>query len=102
MNWKGNKINIAIQVLPESEGKLKYEFIDKAIEVIASTGLRYVVCPFETVVECKYDDLAGLLETIHNACYNAGATKMLTNLKIQVHFKNDVTIEEKMEKYSKC
>lgn len=28
MNWKANKINVAIQVLPEADGKLKYELVD--------------------------------------------------------------------------
>lgn len=34
MNWKKNTINAAIQVLPEADGKLKYDLVDKAIEAI--------------------------------------------------------------------
>jgi uncharacterized protein YqgV (UPF0045/DUF77 family) len=99
-NWKSNKINVAIQVLPEAEGKLKYSLVDKAIEAIRETGLRYQVCPFETVVECTFEQLPDLIGKIHEACKNAGTEKMLTNLKIQVDFENEVTIEDKMEKYS--
>ena len=98
--WKSNNINVAIQVLPEAEGQIKYELVDKAIQAIADTGYRYQVCPFETVVECRFEQLPQLLETVHLACRNAGTEKMLTNLKIQVNFENDVTIEDKMEKYS--
>ncbi|MEN8116043.1 MAG: thiamine-binding protein [Bacteroidota bacterium] len=98
-NWTKNKINVAIQVLPEADGKVKYTLVDEAIKVIQQSGFRYKVCPFETVVECSYDDLAGLLERIHIACERAGTKKMLTNLKIQVNFSEDVTIEDKMEKY---
>ncbi|MDD4108077.1 MAG: thiamine-binding protein [Prolixibacteraceae bacterium] len=98
-NWKSFKINVAIQVLPEAENKLKYSLVDAAIEAIKQTGLRYVVCPFETVVECSFDELPGLLDQIHEACLDAKAEQMLTNLKIQVNFKGDVTIEDKMEKY---
>ncbi len=29
MNWKKNKINVAIQVLPEADGKIKYGLVDK-------------------------------------------------------------------------
>ncbi len=100
MNWMTNKINVAIQVLPEAEGKLKYALVDSAIEAIKETGLKHQVCPFETVVECCYSELPFLLEKVHEACKNAGTEKMLTNLKIQVNFENDVTIEDKMEKYS--
>lgn len=100
MSWTTRKINVAIQVLPEAEGKLKYSLVDEAIEAIRKSGFRYRVCPFETVVECTYNDLPGLLNDIHTACENAGTEKMLTNLKIQVNFNDDVTIEDKMEKYS--
>jgi uncharacterized protein YqgV (UPF0045/DUF77 family) len=99
MGWKKKTINVAIQVLPEADGKIKYSLVDEAIEAIRKTGLKHRVCPFETVVECAYDELPNLLETIHVACQKAGTQKMLTNLKIQVDFKNGVTIEDKMEKY---
>ncbi len=100
MTWKKNKINIAIQVLPEAEGTYKYELVDKAISVIADSGFRYKVCPFETVVECSFDDIPGLIEKIHEVCKNSGTERMLTNIKIQVDFEKNVTIEDKMEKYS--
>jgi len=99
VDWKNKKINVAIQVLPESDGKLKYELVDKAIEAIAETGFKYQVCPFETVVECSYNELAGVIEKVHEACHSAGAERMLTNLKIQVDFHKNVTIGDKMEKY---
>ncbi len=98
-NWTTNKINVAIQVLPEADGKVKYELVDKAIEAIKQTGFKHEVCPFETVVECSYNELPVLLEKVHEACRNAGTGKMLTNLKIQVDFENEVTIEDKIGKY---
>ncbi|WP_347838176.1 thiamine-binding protein [uncultured Draconibacterium sp.] len=100
MNWRTNKINMAIQVLPEAEGKDKYALVDKAIEAIEKSGFRYKVCPFETVVECSYNEFPALMESIHQACAKAGAQKMLSNIKLQVNFETDVTIEDKMEKYS--
>ncbi len=100
MSWKTNKINVAIQVLPEADGKVKYELVDKAIETIQKSGYRYQVCPFETVVECAFNELPALLESIHAACDDAGTQRMITNMKLQVNFENDVAIEDKMEKYS--
>jgi uncharacterized protein YqgV (UPF0045/DUF77 family) len=99
MNWKKNKINVAIQVLPEAEGLLKYSLVDAAIEAIQKSGFHYQVCPFETVVECTFSELPGLLEQIHEACKNAGTERMISNLKIQVDFGKEVTIDDKMEKY---
>lgn len=99
MDWKKKMINVAIQVLPEAKSQLKYELVDKAIEAIKETGYNYKVCPFETVVECTFEELAGLLEKVHESCNSAGAEHMLTNLKIQVDFYKSVTIDDKMEKY---
>jgi len=100
MSFKKNKINVAIQVLPEAEGKIKYELVDKAIEAIQKMRHKYQVCPFETVVECRFDELSALIENIHEACKLAGTEKMLMNLKIQSNFNHNVTIEDKMEKYT--
>lgn len=99
-SWKNKKINVAVQVLPEADGKVKYALVDEAIGAIARTGFKYQVCPFETVVECTFDELPQLLEMIHEACRDAGTERMLTNLKIQVDFSGGVTIEDKMHKYS--
>ncbi|KJF42725.1 MULTISPECIES: thiamine-binding protein [Draconibacterium] len=100
MSWKTNKINVAIQVLPEADGKIKYELVDKAIETIQKSGYRYQVCPFETVVECGFHEFPDLLERIHEACGEAGTQRMITNMKLQVNFEKNVAIEDKMEKYS--
>ena len=100
MDWKKNKINAAIQVLPEAEGKVKYSLVDEAILAIQNSGLKYQVCPFETVVECSYNELFLLLEKVHESCRNAGTERIITNLKIQIDFENNVTIEDKMGKYS--
>lgn len=99
MEWKKNKINVAVQVLPQAESKISYGLVDKAIEAIRETGFTYEVCPFETVVECTYEDLPVLLDKIHDATHTGGATQMITNLKIQVSFENNVTIDDKMQKY---
>lgn len=99
MNWKQNKINVAIQVLPEADGKIKYSLVDEAILAIQQSGFNFEVCPFETVVECTFEELSGLLEKVHEACKNAGTEKMITNLKIQVNFNSEVTIDDKMNKY---
>ena len=41
-------VNIALQILPSSKTINPYKLVDKAIEVIANSGLKYRVTPFET------------------------------------------------------
>jgi len=94
-----NQINIAIQVLPRSTVKGTYELVDVAIELIQKSGLNYQVCPFETVIEGRFDEIMKLVKDIHEAVYEAGADEMITNIKIQTRKDQDVYIDEKMNKY---
>ncbi len=94
-----NKINLAIQVLPFSVSADKYEIIDKAISLIANSGLKYVVCPFETVVEGEYEEVMKLVSDIKNACLLAGADDLIINMKLHARKDADALIDDKMEKY---
>ncbi|MDP2337844.1 MAG: MTH1187 family thiamine-binding protein [Bacteroidota bacterium] len=94
-----NIINVAIQVLPRSSTKGTYELVDIAIEIIQKSGLKYRVCPFETVVEGYYDEVMGLVKDIQEAVYAHGADEIITNMKIQTRNNQDVFIEDKMNKY---
>jgi uncharacterized protein (TIGR00106 family) len=93
------QINAAIQVLPRSKDKHPYDIVDKAIEIIKASGLKYQVCPFETVVEGTYSEVIALVEKVHDACYEAGAEDMMCYLKIQSSSQKAVTIDDKMNKY---
>ena len=96
---KDNIVNVAIQVLPSSKNIHPYDIVDKAIELIHNSGLKYKVCPFETVVEGKLADILTLVTKLHETCYEAGAESMMMYMKIQTNKENNVFIEDKMKKY---
>ena len=96
---KKNKINMALQVLPQAEGKESYDLVDSAIMVIEKSGLKYKVCPFETVIEGNFDELMALVKQVHEILEKNGTQKLMTYIKIQTVFQSDVTIEDKMHKY---
>lgn len=91
-------VNIALQILPSSKMIHPYKLVDKAIEVIAASGLRYKVTPFETVMEGSYDEIMKVVKQAQQACYEAGADSLMTYIKIQSS-REDVSIEDKMQKY---
>jgi len=94
-----NNLNMAIQVLPQSDTKHPYDIVDKAIEVIQQSGLKYKVCPFETVMEGTWEELMQVAQKIHEICYENGTKSMMTYIKIQSASGVDVAIEDKMHKY---
>ncbi len=92
-------INLALQVLPQADGKHSYDLVDDAIAVIEASGLPYKVCPFETVIEGKYDEVMALVKRVHEVLEKNGTKKLMTYIKIQTVFQEDVTISDKMAKY---
>lgn len=93
-----HKIHLAIQIVPLSD-KHPYPIIDKAIEVIANSGIRYEVGPMETVLEGTYDEVMQVVKKTQEVCFAAGANELLVNIKLHLRKHADVTWEEKMEKY---
>ena len=93
------QVNIAVQIVPRANGIHPYDIVDKAIEVIKNSGVNYMVCPFETVMEGDYDKLMKIVDQIHEVCYNAGADDILCYIKIQSNKSGTVAIEDKMHKY---
>jgi len=94
-----NKINVAIQVLPNSSEKDTYDLVDMAIAEIEKSGLKYKVCPFETVVEGTFEEILPLVQRIHETLYANGTEKIMCYIKIQSSKDQDVFIEDKMHKY---
>lgn len=94
-----NKINVALQVLPTSREKDSYDLVDIAISEIEKSGLKYKVCPFETVIEGTFEEIFPLIQRVHEILYTNGTEKMMCYVKIQSSKNQDVLIEDKMHKY---
>ena len=75
-----NTVNIALQILPTSKTVHPYSIVDAAIAVIAASGLKYRVTPFETVMEGSYDRIMEVVNLAQQACYDAGAESLMTYL----------------------
>ncbi|MDR1838894.1 MAG: thiamine-binding protein [Treponema sp.] len=93
--------SIAIQVLPQSaEGDEVLRIVDKVIAYIKSTGLKTVVCPFETVIEGDFDKLMNIAKECQLICIREGAPGLLTYMKIAYNPNGGVwSIDEKIAKH---
>jgi uncharacterized protein (TIGR00106 family) len=89
-------INVAVQVLPLVEEV--YPVVDRAIAVIAASGVRYEVGPMETVMEGPLDRLLEVAKAAHLACFEGGAERVVTIIKIG-DSAGGTTIEEKVAKH---
>ena len=96
--------SIAIQVLPnvEVENKL-VNIVDKVIEYIKNTGVKYEVGPFETTLESdSYDELMEIAKNCQYVAAKAGANSVYAYIKVA--FKADgkvLSIDDKVSKHRK-
>ena len=88
-------ITLGIQIVPKSASHDSYYLIDRAIDCIQQSGVKYKITPFETVMEGKYEDLMMISENAQKAVLEAGADECLVYYRIQYRKNQDVTFEEK-------
>jgi uncharacterized protein (TIGR00106 family) len=89
-------VNVSVQVLPLVEDV--YPVVDKAIAAIDASGVKYEVGPMETVMEGPLDELIEVAKAAHRACFEAGAGRVVTIIKIG-DAAGGTSIEEKVGKY---
>lgn len=89
-------VNVSVQVLPLVEDA--YPVVDRAIAAIAASGVTYEVGPLETVMEGSLDRLLEVAKAAHLACFDGGAQKVVTIIKI-ADAVGGTTIEDKVAKY---
>ncbi len=89
-------ITVSFQVVPFCEDP--YPVVDKAIEVVQRSGVEYEVGPHETTMEGDLDRLLEIVKAGHRACFEAGASRVITFVKI-VDAIGGSSIAEKVAKY---
>ena len=92
-------INASIQLVPIVHDRHPYEWVDEAIEVIKSSGIKCQVGPFATVVEGKYDEVMEVIHQINEHLQKRNFAEWITNVQIQIRSNSDITSGEKTEKH---
>jgi len=92
-------INLGIQIVPKSKTQDAYALVDKAIEIIQASGVKYEVTPFETVMEGPEEQLMEIARQAQEAVLEAGADEILVYYRMQIRKNQHVTMEEKTGKY---
>lgn len=94
--------SVAIQVLPKADSNDEVvRIVDEVIAYIQGFGLKYVVTPFETVIEGDYDVLMQIVKGCNEIAVKAGAPSVITYVKIAYHPNGGIlSIAEKTDKYN--
>lgn len=93
-------VNISLQVLPFVREERIYPVVDKVIELIAQSGVKYIVGPMETTMEGEFDLLIDIVKKAQVICIREGAARVVSVVKID-YKPEGVTMDEKVGKYRK-
>jgi len=73
-------------------------YIDAAIDVVKKSGLKYEVEAMGTTIQGELDQILEVIQRAHTAVKQAGADRVLTELKIDDRV-SGVSIEQELEGY---
>ena len=90
--------NVSLQVLPFVSEEELFPVVDKAIEVIANSGLAYIVGPLDTTIEGELDELLEVVKQAQQACADAGAKRVVSIVKISYNSEGE-SMDGKIGKY---
>ncbi|MEA2020853.1 MAG: MTH1187 family thiamine-binding protein [Candidatus Caldatribacteriota bacterium] len=94
------RVNVSFQILPVVKEERIYEIVDKVIEYIDKSGVKYEVGAMETTMEGDFDKLMDIVKESQQICVKEGAARIVSIIKID--YKSEgVTINEKVKKYRK-
>ena len=96
--------SLSIQILPQvPEKDAVIKIVDLIIDYIKSTGLTYMVCPYETTIDGDFEQLMDIFAQCQKICVENGSPFSLTYAKIM--YKPDTsgiwTIDDKVGKHHK-
>ena len=92
------KVNLSLQVIPINEANA-YPIIDEAIRVIQTSGLRYEVQPFATIIEGTYEEVLAVATAAKEAALSVGASELILNIQVHLKKEKDVSFEDKTAKF---
>lgn len=93
-------INVSLQIVPKVPEERTYAVVDKVIELIDKSGVKYEVGPMETTMEGELNELLEIVKQAQDICINEGASRVLSIIKID-YKPEGVTMDEKVGKYRK-
>jgi uncharacterized protein (TIGR00106 family) len=90
---------VSIQILPRTnDGEDIIPYVDRAIQVIHDSGVKYLVSPLETTMEGDLDELLRILKKMNDAMIEKGSPSVISQVKIYFN-PEGASMDKLTEKY---
>ena len=94
---------VSIQILPRTRnGEDIVPCVDKAIAIIAASGVPYRVGPLETTMEGDLAQLLDIVRKLNEAMIAEGCPSVISQVKIAYHPADGISIKQLTGKYDEA
>ncbi|MGL5328650.1 MAG: MTH1187 family thiamine-binding protein [Peptostreptococcaceae bacterium] len=91
--------DVAVMPLRPYKGEEEmYKVVDKCIEEIQNSGLRYEIGAMSTTVEGEFDEVFELVKKIHKIPFELGCERVITTVRIDEK-RGGITIDDKLRNH---
>ncbi|MCS1352335.1 thiamine-binding protein [Mechercharimyces sp. CAU 1602] len=91
--------HVSVQILPRGHSTDEiYRLVDVAIDVIAKSGVPYIVGPMETTMEGELDELMQIAKEAQEAVIAAGSERVVSMIKVD-YSPQGISFQEKLYQY---
>ncbi|MCI3927175.1 MTH1187 family thiamine-binding protein [Paenibacillus sp. TRM 82003] len=91
---------VAVQILPRTpNGESAIPYVDRAIEVIQASGVKYFVGPLETTMEGELSELLDVVKRMNEEMIRFGAPNVISQVKIYYNPSDGASMDRLTEKY---
>ena len=85
-----------ISVVPVGKGSVSIsDYVAGAVKIVRESGLKYELSSMGTNIEGDVGSILELVRKVHEACFEQGAVRVLTSLKIDDRRDKTLSIESK-------
>jgi len=90
---------VSIQIIPKTKnGESVIPYVDAAISVIESSGVKYEVHPLETTMEGNLHELFTIIEKMNEKMIEMGSSNVISQVKV-LYQPEGITMDQLTEKY---
>ncbi|MGG1550795.1 thiamine-binding protein [Paenibacillus ferrarius] len=90
---------VSIQIIPKTvNNEDVIPYVDRAIEVIAASGVKYFVSPLETTMEGDLPQLLQIIQDMNAAMIDMGSPNVISQVKIYFN-PSGASMDKLTEKY---
>ncbi|MEW9698710.1 MTH1187 family thiamine-binding protein [Paenibacillus sp. SI8] len=90
---------VSIQIIPKTKNNEDViPYVDRAIEVIAKSGVKHIVNPLETTMEGELDQLLAIVKEMNEAMIEMGSPNVISQVKIYFN-PSGASMDKLTEKY---